>query len=161
MNTINFQSLKKMGASLILAATISSFALASNPIPNADVSERAKKTFGKEFPKAESISWTESKSGETYTAYFWMYDVKTVANFDKDGQLISVLRYYKEDRLPLTVLALVRSKYADKTISGVTEFSKNENEDVAYYIKLEDAAHWYTVKVIGNDMELTEKLDKQ
>jgi hypothetical protein len=152
-------NLRNLGAGFLLAATLSSAAMAATTPTG--VSERAKKTFVKTFPKAESINWTESKSGDLYTAYFWLYDVKTVANFDQDGQLISVLRYYGEDRLPLTVLTLVKNKYSDKTISGVTEFSKNGNEDVAYYIKLEDAAHWYTVKVVGNDMEQTEKLDKQ
>jgi hypothetical protein len=152
---------KKIGAALVLAATISSFALASTTPTKGEVSERAKKTFVKTFPSAEAINWTESKNGDLYTAYFRMYDVKTVANFDKDGQLISVLRYYGEDRLPLTVLALLKVKYDGKTISGVTEFSKNQNEDVAYYVKLEDNSHWYTVKVVGNDMEETERLDKQ
>jgi hypothetical protein len=151
---------QKIAAGLLLSATISSYALASNA-PVRDVTEKAKKAFVKTFPSAEATNWTESKSGDTYTAYFRMYDVKTVANFDRDGQLISVLRYYGEDRLPLTVLSLLKTKYSDKTIAGVTEFSKNQNEDVSYYIKLEDNAHWYTVKIVGNDMEETEKLDKQ
>lgn len=153
--------LKRMGVGLLLAATLSTGAFASDPNTNKDVSERAKKTFVKTFPKAEDINWTESKNGDLYTAYFWLYDVKTVANFDKDGTLISVLRYYKEDHLPLTVLALIKSKYDAQTVAGVTEYSKNQNEDVAYYVKLEDATHWYTVKVVGNQMEETEKLDKQ
>lgn len=150
----------KIAASLLLTATISTYALASNA-PVRDVNDKAKKAFVKSFPNAESINWTESKNGDTYTAYFRMYDVKTVANFDRDGQLVSVLRYYGEDRLPLTVLALLKTKYAGKNIAGVTELSKNGNEDVAYYIKLQDDAHWYTVKIIGNDMEETERLDKQ
>jgi hypothetical protein len=158
MSLIIHHTAKKIGLSLLLAASISSYTLAA---PVRDVNDKAKKSFVKNFPSAESINWTESKNGDTYTAYFRQYDVKTVANFDHDGQLISVLRYYGEDRLPLTVLALLKTKYSDKTISGVTEFSKNQNEDVAYYIKLEDAKFWYTVKVVGNDMEETEKLDKQ
>lgn len=160
MSFIIHRTAQKIGVSLLLAATISSYTLAASA-PLRDINDKAKKSFVKNFPSAESINWTESKSGDTFTAYFRMYDVKTVANFDRDGQLISVLRYYGEERLPLTVLSLLKTRYADKTISGVTEFSKNQNEDVAYYVKLEDNTHWYTVKIVGNDMEETEKLDKQ
>jgi hypothetical protein len=151
---------QKIAASLLLSATLTTYALASEA-PARDINEKAKKAFVRTFPNAEAINWTESKSGDTYTAYFRMYDVKTVANFDRDGQIISVIRYYGEDRLHLTVLALLKSKYADKTIAGVTELSKNQNEDVAYFVKLQDDTHWYTVKIVGNDMEQTERLDKQ
>ncbi|TDW99865.1 hypothetical protein [Dinghuibacter silviterrae] len=151
---------QKIAVSLLLSATLTTYALASEA-PVRDVNEKAKKAFVRTFPNAEAINWTESKDGDTYTAYFRMYDVKTVANFDRDGQIISVIRYYGEDRLPLTVLSLLKTRYAGKNIAGVTELSKNQNEDVAYYIKLQDDAHWYTVKIIGNDMEETERLDKQ
>ena len=161
MSLIISRNARKLGLTLLMAASITTYTLAATTAPGSDANDKAKKAFVKNFPSAESINWTESKNGDTYTAYFRMYDVKTVANFDRDGQLISVLRYYGEDRLPLTVLALLKTKYADKTIAGVTEFSKNQNEDVAYYVKVEDAKFWYTVKVVGNDMEETEKLDKQ
>jgi hypothetical protein len=154
-----YQSTKRICAGLLLAATISSFALAARPLSKGEVSERAKKALVTNFPNAESINWAESKTGNSFTAYFRLFDVKTVASFDKDGQIISVLRYYKEDRLPLPVLTLIKSKYGDKKIAGVTEFSKDQ--DVAYYVKLEDNARWYTVRVIGNDMQETERLDKQ
>jgi hypothetical protein len=162
MTFIIHHTAKRIAAGLLLAATISSSALAASEAPlKGEVSERAKKALVKDFPSAESINWTENKNQDVFTAYFRMYDVRTVANFDRDGQLISVLRYYGEDRLPLTVLSLLKTKYAGKTIAGVTEFSKDGNEDVAYYVKLEDDAHWYTVRVIGSDMEQTEKLNKQ
>jgi len=154
-------SLKRIGAGLLLATTITTFALAANPVPaRADVSEQAKKALILSFPKAESVKWIESKNGEVCTAYFWLYDVKTVASYDRSGNVINILRYYKEDHLPVSVLELIKSKYADKTIAGVTEMT-DANEDVSYYVKLEDKAHWYTVKVNGDEMEQTEKLNKQ
>jgi hypothetical protein len=154
-------SLKRIGAGLLLAGTISSFALAATiPPSREDVSEQAKRALNSAFPKAESIKWMESKNGEICTAYFWQYDVKTVASFDRDGNAINILRYYKEDHLPVSVLAGVKRKYHDRTIAGVTELTDN-NDAVSYYIKLEDNAHWYTVKVSSEGMEQTEKLDKQ
>lgn len=146
---------------MLIATTTISFAFAGNPLPKTEATDRAQKTFVRDFPNADHVNWVESNNGDLYTAYFKMYDVKTVANFGRDGQLISVLRYYKEDRLPLSVLALVKSEYENMTIFGVTEYSRNRNEDVAYYLRLEDNAHWYTVKVVGNDMDLVEEFDKQ
>jgi len=160
MNSTIYSSLKKICASLVLAGTISSFALAStSPSKKTDVSERAKKALSSQFPKAESIKWIENKNGQSYTAYFWLYDVKTVANYDSNGELVSILRYYHEDRLPMDAMTLLKSKYADKSIAGITELTVGD--DVSYYIKLEDNAHWYTVKISGNGMEQTEKLNKQ
>jgi hypothetical protein len=154
-------SLKRIGAGMLLAGTISSFALAANPLTaKADVSDKAKRALTSAFPQAESIKWMESKNGEVCTAYFWLYDVKTVASYDRDGNVINILRYYKEDHLPVSVLSQVKRKYHDKTIAGVTEMT-DSNDEVSYYIKLEDSAHWYTVKVSSDGMEQTEKLDKQ
>ncbi len=158
MNTIFSSSLKKICASLLLAGTISSFALAASHPSRTDVSERAKKALSSTFPKAEGISWIENNKANTFTAYFTSYDVKTVANFNKDGDMVSVLRYYKEDHLPVAALSLFRTKYADKTIAGVTEFT--QDEEVTYYITCQDSARWYTVKISGNDMEETQRLNK-
>jgi hypothetical protein len=167
------QSLKMITASIMMAATISSFALGATsnakanptshvkPATSSDVSEKAKKSLTHNFPDAESINWVESANGQMYTAYFKLFDVKTVASFDKDGQVVNILRYYKEDRLPLDVLTLLKTRYSGKTVAGVTEFSKPDADDIAYYIKLEDKAHWYTVRIVGTDMTETERLDKQ
>jgi hypothetical protein len=167
------QSLKMIAATLMMVATVSSFALGATstakansasgvkPATSTDASEKAKKSLTHNFPNAESINWVESANGQTYTAYFKLFDVKTVASFDKDGQVINILRYYKEDRLPLDVLTLLKTRYSDKQVAGVTEFSKPDADDIAYYIKLEDKAHWYTVRIVGNDMTETERLDKQ
>jgi hypothetical protein len=162
MNSNNIHSsLKRIGVSLLLAGTISSFALATAiPPPRTDVSELAKKALSNSFPKAESVKWMESKNGEVCTAYFWLYDVKTVASYDQEGTLLSIIRYYNEDHLPVAVLSRVKNKYHDRTIAGVTEMT-DSNEEVSYYIKMEDKTHWYTVKVADGGMEQTEKLDKQ
>lgn len=159
MNSNISLSVKRICASILLAGTITSFTFASTLPSKTDVSERAKKALSSRFPKAESIKWVENKNGQSYTAYFWLYDVKTVANYNQDGDLVSVLRYYHEDRLPMEELTLLKSKYADKSIAGITELTIGD--DVSYYIKLEDNAHWYTVKISGDEMEQTERLNKQ
>ena len=65
-------------------------------------------------------------------------------------------RYYKEQHLPTNILFKLKSKYTDKSIFGVTEFTTSD--EVNYYIKLEDSKNWITVKVNGNgQMELIEK----
>jgi hypothetical protein len=162
MNSKTQLSIKKIGATLLLAGTISSFAFATvSPKVREVVSEKAKKTLALNFPKAEGINWSENNGGKTYTANFTLYDVRTIASFDEEGQLISTLRYYMEDRLPISVITTVRKKYPDKTIAGVTEISGSQTGDVVYYLKLEDNTHWYTVKIAGDDVVETEKFEKQ
>lgn len=159
MNSIKISSsLKRMGVSLLLAGALSSVAMATTPTK--EVSDQAKKALTTAFPKAESVKWMESENGEVCTAYFWLYDVKTVAAYNRNGDLINILRYYKEDHLPAGVLAKLKGKYADKTIAGVTELTDAE-QNISYFVKLEDAKHWYTVKISDDGMEQTEKLNKQ
>jgi hypothetical protein len=59
----------------------------------------------------------------------------------------------------VNIICKLRKKYADKKVSGVTEIISDENAE--YYIKLEDATSWMTVKSNGlGNMEIVEKYKK-
>jgi hypothetical protein len=69
------------------------------------------------------------------------------------------LRYYTEKNLPVTILCRLQKKYADKTVFGVTEVSTEST--VEYFIKLEDATTWTTVRAnIDGGMQVVEKYKK-
>jgi len=135
----------------ILLITGSSFA-STNITP-----EKALKAFKATFKDAENVVWTDA--GDIYTVKFSQQGINTFVKYDGDGNFISSRRYYAGEQLPVDIQCKLKKKYADKTIFGVTEFIVGD--DVNYYVKMEDAKTWVTVKVDNaRNMEVTEKYSK-
>ena len=122
-----------------------------------NVNEKLLQSFKENFPKAEQVNWKESQ--ENYLVNFVEYGIRTSIVYDKDGNFISSSRYYQEKNLPYYILINIRKKYPEKKIYGVVEVSTIEAID--YYIKLEDAKVWTTIKMDSEgNLSLVEKLQK-
>jgi hypothetical protein len=122
-----------------------------------NINEKLLRSFKKTFPDAQQVKWLEQT--DKYTVNFEESGILTKIDYDKDGNFISSLRYYKEKNLPINVLCKLQKKYADKTIFGVTEVTSDVT--VEYFIKLEDANDWITVKSNGDgNMQVVEKYAK-
>lgn len=122
------------------------------------VNEKIMKSFRETFPKAEKVNWEEST--DRYSVHFEESNIKTVVDYDKSGNYLGSRRYYGAEYLPVNVICKLRKKYSDKTVFGVTEIATDAGTD--YYIKLEDAKNWITVKSdINGMMEVTEQYEKQ
>jgi hypothetical protein len=86
-------------------------------------------------------------------------DILTKVEYDKEGNFLNSLRYYTEKNLPVNILCRLQKKYADKKVFGVTEITSEAS--VEYYIKLEDAENWITVKSnVDGIMQVVEKYKK-
>jgi hypothetical protein len=123
----------------------------------AGISEKILQIFKQTFPKAEEVKWAEQ--ADKVTVDFKDGGISTKVEYDKDGDFLGSVRYYFEKDLPLNILCKLQKKYPGKTVFGVTEMTTES--EVSYYIKLEDAANWMTVKA-GTDgnMEVVEKYKK-
>jgi hypothetical protein len=121
------------------------------------ISEKILQIFKQTFPKAEEVKWAEQT--DKVTVDFKDGGISTKIEYDKDGNFISSVRYYTEKDLPLNILCKLQKKFPGKTVFGVTEMTTES--EVNYYIKLEDATSWMTVKS-GQDgnLEITEKYKK-
>src|SRR5947209_4752853 len=106
-----------------------------------DVNEKVLKVFETTFPVATDVKWKEYT--DYYSASFKQSEVQTEVRYDKDGNFISSLRYYKEERLPLSVLSQIKKKFPSKSIFGVTELTTGT--DIAYFVTLEDEKTWTVV----------------
>jgi hypothetical protein len=152
-----------MGAVVALSA-LSTAALAAKPI-SPDVPSEAEATVTADFPSAHNLHW--AGEGEVYTAYFTEYRIRTIANVDADGQLLSVLKYYGPARLPEKVRERLDNKYPDRTIKSVTEYDVNSFDDpsdgldATYSVTMEDAGHYYIVRTNGSDAWQEQVLDKE
>ncbi len=130
-----------------------SSAIFANPT---GVSERVLKIFKETFANAQEVKWVELDN--SYSVSFSQEGVQTKVVYDLDGNLMSSLRYYNPQRLPLNVLGKLQKKYKDRTLFGVTEYATDH--DVIYYVKMFDAKFWYTIKIDGGSMEQYEKLKR-
>lgn len=91
--------------------------------------------------------------------YFIADDIKTRSAYNKKGRWMHTIRYYAENKLPPAVRDIVKNSYQCFSISGVTEV--NVQDKIAYLINIEDSKTWKTIKVVGDEMEVTQSFNKQ
>ena len=122
-----------------------------------DVNEKVLKVFEATFPVVTDVKWKEYT--DYYSASFRQNGIQTEVRYDKEGNFISSLRYYKEERLPLSILTQIKKRYSTKSIFGVTELTVGS--DVAYFVTLEDEKTWLVVKADqSGNMQVQDKFKK-
>lgn len=125
---------------------------------NPTVTEKVLKAFRETFAEAEKVSWHEING--QYSVHFLQSDVRYIVYYNKNGRILSSMRYYAPCMLPLNVLSAIKQQYPDRKYFGVTEITSGGN--MAYFIKMEDEAHWYTIKADAyGQSEVLETLKKQ
>ena len=139
---------------MIVLVALTMTATAATP-PN--INDKVLKAFKETFTNAKDVVWHEIEN--YYQAHFKQAEIITRASYDKEGNLISTVRYYGEETLPAHVRAKLKKRYAGKTVFGVTEITNND--EISYHIKLVDDKNWYTVKSDAwGWLELKEKYRK-
>jgi hypothetical protein len=124
----------------------------------ADPNEKVLSNFNRVFPKADSVSWSES--GHEFQVRFVNQGIKCMIWYDEEGNVTRTHRYYLEDMLPPLILSRVQKKYTGKKVFGITEVN-TASEGIRYFIVLEDDKKWYNVTSdeIGN-LTITQKFNK-
>jgi hypothetical protein len=136
---------------LLLAAGFS-LSLYAKPV---DVSKKVLKVFNETYSNAKDVKWGEVN--DMYTVSFSMSGILTKLVYDKDGAVVSSLRYYQPEYLPINIQNSLTRRFAGKKLYGVTEVGSSEG--MVYFVKIYDAKFWYTVRVDSDGTsEVTEKL---
>ena len=122
-----------------------------------NVSEKVLKSFNETFSSAQDIRW--EKYASYYTVSFNQAGIQSKVNYDYSGTMLSSLRYYEPKFLPLNIYNRIKKNYSKKEMFGVTEVTFNN--DVVYYVKLQDDKSWITLKIDGvGNSEVVEKYKK-
>ncbi len=108
--------------------------------------EKLINVFNSTFPQAQNIKWHEDENG--YLVSFTQSGKYAKATYDRNGQFLSALKYYRENDLPVNILLAVRKKYVSETIESVTELTTAEG--VSWFINLSDEKKWSVVKASGD-----------
>ncbi|OQP46145.1 hypothetical protein A4H97_31725 [Niastella yeongjuensis] len=120
-----------------------------------DPEEDLVKVFSASFPKAEHVHWYEMP--KAWVVNFVTDGIRSRVVYLKDGKVTEFTRYYFEQNLPFVIRSKVKEAYPNKNIFGVIEVSimtETGGSRLEYFIKLEDAKSWITVKS-DNDGNLT------
>lgn len=121
------------------------------------ISDKLLQAFHRTFPDAQQVKWAETE--DRYLVNFKQGEILTKVEYDKEGNFLSSLRYYSEKNLPVNILYRLQKRYADKKVFGVTELTSDNS--VEYYIKLEDANSWITVRSnVDGALQVVEKYKK-
>ena len=140
---------------ILSLAVVISFATAQ--AADLPITDEVKTSFRELFGSVHNVQWSEDKGN--FTAVFYNREVKVVASFTAEGEFKHSIRYYKEDGLPTNLRKGLSRSYKGKEVFGVTEVTVGES--TAYFVKMQDAKHWYTIKVTpGGENEMVEKYNK-
>lgn len=143
---------------ILFSALLLSFSLIAR-----DPEDKLIKTFNTSFPKAEHVQWYELP--KAWVVNFVADGIRSRVVYLKDGKATEFTRYYFESNLPFLIRSRIKDAYPEKKIFGVVEVSlmtENSNTTrVEYFVKLEDAKSWMTVKSdIDGNLSVTEKYKK-
>ena len=121
------------------------------------VNEKVLQSFKQTFNSAEEVKWEEFK--DYYTVSFVHSGIRAKVNYDRRGNMMSSIRYYNPNMLPLNIISQLKKEYPKKSMFGVTEITSGTQ--VVYFVKLQDEKNWITVKIdpAGNS-EVYEKYKK-
>ena len=122
-----------------------------------DVNEKVLKTFEQTFTNAQSVKWEEFKT--YYTVTFTHAGIQSKVNYDLEGNMLGSIRYYEPQMLPLNIFNKLRKEYSNEKLFGVTEVTFGD--DVAYFVKIETAKNWITLKIdASGNSQVHEKYKK-
>jgi hypothetical protein len=128
---------------------LSSFCVSAAPKnDDAPVNEKVLKSFHSVFNGASNVQWAETN--EHFYVSFTQNDIMVRAEYDKNGNMLSSIRYYDAQHLPLNILCKVKTQYPAKSIDVVTEVSTTDG--MAYLIQLQDEKGW---TIVRSDMDGT------
>jgi hypothetical protein len=149
-HALNSKAMKKVIA-IMFAVLVTAGAYAFDP------NEKVLKAFNETFTSAQEVRWEEFP--KYFSVSFVSGGIRSKVNYDKEGNMMSSLRYYAPQLLPLYILNKINKENPNKKMFGVTEVTYNGT--IAYYIKLEDEKRWYTLKVdVDGNSQMTEKYKK-
>ena len=110
---------------------------------------KALKNFKRSHPDVTNESW--SSTNGYFFVKFKEGDVYNKIVYTRDGRLDYALKMYRENSLPYTIRAVVKSAYYDYKIVDVQELQlKNK---IIFLIKITDANTWKTIRVSNGDLE--------
>ena len=120
------------------------------------VSEKVLKHFNKTFKNAESIKWEQLD--DNFLATFVRDHVTTKSLFDKKGNVICMISYSSEKKLPVYIKSLVTNNYRNYAITSVANILQDNRK--IWIIKLEGKSNYAAVRIENDEIDEIENFQK-
>ena len=118
-----------------------------------EIHARAIREFLKEYEDVLNVKWFKYKKG--YVATFVRDSITTRLYYNKRGDFDVQLRYFNENRLPVEVRDLVKTRYYNYSIFQVCEVSGYGK--MYYQIKIRDNNFCKVINVIDGEIKVMVK----
>jgi hypothetical protein len=129
-------------AVLLITGLTSAFANKSE-----DINQQALASFKHDFATAKDVNWQEQK--DFIKATFSLNDQIMYAFYNRQGELLGVMRHVISSQLPLNLLMDLKKNYlSDHWISDVIEM--NVDGQTKYYVSLENGDRTVVLKADGD-----------
>lgn len=117
------------------------------------INGKIQRSFTEAFGGITRQKW--SMAGKNYHCSFYMNGIPTNVLYNKNGNVIYLIRYGKEKNMPSDIRKIVKGKYYDYTILAAIEVQQN-NQDIWIVNMSEDSNH-ITVRIEDEEMEVVQQ----
>jgi hypothetical protein len=147
-----------MKKSIIMSALSLIILISSAFANNADgVSDKALQAFKKEFSSASNANWEVTRNYVKVT--FSLNSQVLFAYYTQEGERLAIMRNIVSSQLPIRLFTSLKKSYTDYWISDLFEVAGDN--DMAYYVTLENADHKITLRSWGaSGWEVYKKKEK-
>jgi hypothetical protein len=123
-----------------------------------DVNTRAILNFNKSYKKIKDPQWSVTQEGG-FVARFVYNNATNRAFYDSKGKWLGTISGYNEDKLPASIIKMVKSNYYNYAITYIHELNL-ANDDTVYLIQIQDEKTIKTIRVSDGESEVIGELDK-
>jgi hypothetical protein len=121
----------------------------------ADVNEKAKKSFSKNYTSASFVQWAELENKEAMCT-FYQENVLARAFYDKNGNWKATIKSYDAKQFSKNLQHIVKMSYPEFDILGGQEITFPDNPPV-YIIMIQDDESLFKLKVANEDVTILHK----
>lgn len=123
------------------------------------ISPRALKNFANTHKNVMEESWTKGKDGFSVTAI--SDGIRTTVFYDKKGNWVGGIKYYREEKMPREIRHIVKSAYYDYNIIATQEVETIDSRGVpTYIVTVEDKANIILIRTTAGEMEVWKQFTK-
>jgi hypothetical protein len=121
------------------------------------VNGKALIAFQRRYSNAERVRWNDIKEGSYVT--FTLNGIEHKVFYNQRGKWAGSIKSYGEEKLPLYVRGIVKSKYYDYSIFYVQEIEAEESNGIpTYLVHIEDGHNFKQIRICNGEMEIWREL---
>jgi hypothetical protein len=121
--------------------------------------DRARRHFNDKYPGISDVLWTNLPDGG-FVCWVHEPEMATHVHYDRRGNWICTISGYEDRRLPEEIKEAVQNHYEGYRITFVNQIISKADLPI-YIINIESWTEIKVIRVIGDDIEVRQELEKE